>query len=232
MKLLNLINSKGRDAHIEYFPTAPKKQTLYITNAGQSVSSKRMVKSTVTAELLIQKAGSPSVVSQLLTEGDPEVDMETIGKYAAQTTRVYVNQNDQFIFNIHQKEMVYDFMGKLVDERKPKYMESTVGEESPLRTTRWMPRQEIYNKFVFVRKYQIKHVNSLTYDFLYEMVKELHDKQSFLLLGTGPKGAGPLVFENGGKPYRAFLEGRVDGERYLLLLHLSNLELKPLPIDK
>jgi len=29
-----------------------------------------------------------------------------------------------------------------------------------------------------------------------------------------------------GSPYRGFLEGRVDGERYILLLHLSNMELK------
>jgi hypothetical protein len=30
----------------------------------------------------------------------------------------------------------------------------------------------------------------------------------------------------GGKPYNAFLEGRVKKDSYCLLLHLSNLELK------
>ena len=50
-----------------------------------------------------------------------------------------------------------------------------------------------------------------------------------MLLGAGPKGADPLVFQEEGRPYRAFLEGRVRGEEYLLLMHLSNLELKPLP---
>jgi hypothetical protein len=29
-----------------------------------------------------------------------------------------------------------------------------------------------------------------------------------------------------GTPYRGFLEGRIDGENYILLLHLSNMELK------
>ena len=33
---------------------------------------------------------------------------------------------------------------------------------------------------------------------------------------------------NGGTSYRAFLEGRVDGDRYALILRLTNLELKPL----
>ena len=44
----------------------------------------------------------------------------------------------------------------------------------------------------------------------------------------GPKGVGPLVMANGGTSYRAFLEGRVDGDRYALILRLTNLELKPL----
>jgi hypothetical protein len=37
------------------------------------------------------------------------------------------------------------------------------------------------------------------------------------------------VFQDGGRTYRAYLEGRVQGGAYLLLLHLTNLELKPLP---
>jgi hypothetical protein len=31
---------------------------------------------------------------------------------------------------------------------------------------------------------------------------------------------------NGGTPYRAFLEGRVDGDKYALILRLTNMELK------
>jgi hypothetical protein len=49
------------------------------------------------------------------------------------------------------------------------------------------------------------------------------------MVGAGPKGNEPLVFQDGGRTYRAYLEGRVQGGAYLLLLHLTNLELKPLP---
>jgi hypothetical protein len=35
-----------------------------------------------------------------------------------------------------------------------------------------------------------------------------------------------LIFHSNGSPYRGFLDGRVDGEKYQLLLRLSNLELK------
>jgi hypothetical protein len=61
---------------------------------------------------------------------------------------------------------------------------------------------------------------------LYDIAKELHDKDSLALLGSGSKGVGPLVFQEGGKPYRAFLEGRIQEESYCLILHISNLELK------
>ena len=50
-----------------------------------------------------------------------------------------------------------------------------------------------------------------------------------VFVGTGSKGAGPLIFQRNGTPYRGFLEGRVDGDGgFLLVLHLSNMELKPL----
>jgi len=40
------------------------------------------------------------------------------------------------------------------------------------------------------------------------------------------KGNEPLVFQDGGKSYRCFLEGRVKENSYVLIMHLSNLEFK------
>ena len=51
------------------------------------------------------------------------------------------------------------------------------------------------------------------------------------MLAGGKSGKEPLVMNDGGKPYRAFLEGRVNGEKYILILHLTDQELKPLPKD-
>ena len=75
------------------------------------------------------------------------------------------------------------------------------------------------------------HINGLTYDFLFTMAEELEKKNSLMLLGGGPKSNQPLVLRRGGAPYRGFLEGRVRGDRYCLLLHLSNLELRA-PVDE
>ena len=81
-------------------------------------------------------------------------------------------------------------------------------------------------KVVFVKKYQLHHVNGLTFEFLYDIAKQLEDEQSLMIVGAGKNGKDPLVFQDGGKKYRGFLEGRTQGKKYLLVLHLSNLELK------
>ena len=57
------------------------------------------------------------------------------------------------------------------------------------------------------------------------MAKDLNDKNSFMMVGGG-KGNDPLVFNDGGKPFRGFLEGRVKDKGYCLILHLSNQEFK------
>jgi hypothetical protein len=70
------------------------------------------------------------------------------------------------------------------------------------------------------------HVDGVTYDFLFGMASELAKEGVVMLLGAGPKGVDPLVFQANGRPCRGFLEGRVEGERYQLLIHLSDMELK------
>ena len=49
---------------------------------------------------------------------------------------------------------------------------------------------------------------------------------SVMLLGAGPKSNQPLILRRGSTPYRGFLEGRTQGDKYCLILHFSNLELK------
>ena len=102
-------------------------------------------------------------------------------------------------------------------------------EGSPVRWTgKLIPREKAMRMFVFKKSYQIQHINGLTFDFLYDMAKKLADANAMMLVGGGPKGIAPLVMGNGGTPDRAFREGRVDGDRYALILRLTNLELKPI----
>ena len=58
------------------------------------------------------------------------------------------------------------------------------------------------------------------------MAKELEEKDSLMVVGAGAKSNQPLILRRGSTPYRGFLEGRTDGEKYCLILHFSNMELK------
>ena len=58
------------------------------------------------------------------------------------------------------------------------------------------------------------------------MASELEKDKAVMLLGTGEKGAGPLIFQANGRAYRGFLSGQVQEQKYRLLLHLSDMELK------
>jgi hypothetical protein len=105
-------------------------------------------------------------------------------------------------------------------------MSNVTGESIVQWSGRKFPKGETIRKFVFQRKVQIKHISGLTYDFLYAMAKDLHESDSLMFMGGGKKGNEPLILTQGGEPYRGFLEGRIDGDKYCLILHLTNMEVK------
>ena len=59
------------------------------------------------------------------------------------------------------------------------------------------------------------------------MAEELHKRDSLVLVGAGHRGKDPIIVERNGHPFRGFLEGRTQNGKYLLVLHLSSLELYP-----
>ena len=89
-----------------------------------------------------------------------------------------------------------------------------------------MPRSDLVRKFAIKRTMQLRHVDGVTFDFLFSIAKELDEKDSVMLLGAGDGGKAPLILQANGSGYRGFLEGRIKGDEFLLLLHLSNMELK------
>jgi hypothetical protein len=124
-------------------------------------------------------------------------------------------------------ELIFGSDGAERDRRIPVDTAANVNEESPVRWTgKKLPLAAVACRFVLKRSLQLKHVDGLTYDYLFAIAKELADEKVMVLLGGGAQGKEPLIFQMNGTPYRAFLEGRIDGARYQLLLHLSNMELK------
>jgi hypothetical protein len=166
-------------------------------------------------------------VSGALVEGDPEIDLEHVGRFLRETSRVYVDANGQIVHKVQFWEIVRNPDGSERERRPRKVLETNVAGGVPLRWSgKFVAKDEACRKYIFSGKVQLVHINGLTYDFLFGMAKQLEEKNSLLLVGAGPKSNQPLILKRGGTPYRGFLEGRTQGDKYCLILHFSNLELK------
>lgn len=201
----------------------------YLGPKGGQTYTRRVLKCTTEHDLdaLLANYGDLEKVGAALISGDPEIDIERFGQFLWNTSKVFINKDEELVFRVQQTELVRDTAGKLKTRRDRVSQEPNVDSEIPLRWTgKLIKKSEAIRRFVFTSKLQVVHINGLTYDFLYAMATELHNEQSLLLLGAGDDGKQPLIFRRGSTPYRAFLEGRIVDERYVLLLHLSNMELK------
>ncbi|MGB1016178.1 MAG: hypothetical protein ACPG4T_18730 [Nannocystaceae bacterium] len=165
---------------------------------------------------------------QALADGDPEIDIESVGRTLGDTQTVFLS-NKGAVLHASPKvvEVLFGTDGKEQGRKDPEDVPGNCNDDQPVRWTgRKLTKGDAITKFAFRRTVQIKHVDGLSHDFLFAMAKELHEENKLVLIGAGAKGKAPLIFQDNGKPYRGFLEGRIDGERYKLLLHLSDMELK------
>ena len=230
MPNVNLTDSRSRDAVVKAETTGVDEEVRYVDDSGQSAYTRKILKATVEHdfETLVKKYdGDAESLGKALVEDDPEVDMEICGLYLWGVSKVYVDSSDGIVYRIEQQEIVRGPDGSVREKRPRNRPEANVDSEIPLTWTgRKIDKDDAVRRFVFASKLQIVHINGLTYDFLYGMAKELAESNALMMVGGGSKGRDPLVFRRGSVPYRGFLEGRIDGDKYLLLLHLSNLELK------
>ena len=232
MRTINLANSKGRDGVVNSESVRRQLTVRWLDDKGRQTQTTRLLRGTLERDYarLLARHGDPAALSKALVEGDPEIDFEQFGMALGATSRVYVNSAMEIVHAIQEFEIVHNPDGT-VKERRPAVVNSqNVAAEAPLRWSgKLVKKADVYRRFVFVGKQQIVHINGLTYDFIYAMAKELEEKESLMVVGAGPKSNQPLIFQRGSTPYRGFLDGRTQGDKYFLLLHLSNLELKSSP---
>ena len=227
MRKLHLMNKENRDATVAISSLKYEKPfEMGIPN--KELKFKRYL--SATQENLHKNLASlyGDNYSSKLIEEDPEIDIETIGKFISGSDVVYLSSKGELLYSPPKTvEGIIAPDGTEKERRSPEDIPGNVDDELPVRWTgKKMPKSKVAVKFAFKRTIQIKHVDGLTYDYLFDMAKELQDEDVMVLVGAGQKGNEPLIFQANGMPYRGFLEGRVDGKKYQLLLHLSNMELK------
>ena len=230
MRKINLSNEAKRNAEVAFGTTFHRPTPTFKTSDGQKAKNERRVRATLATSDNSLLAQYGEELADILISADPEVDMEQFGKKVEGIKRVYLTPQGKVAYGVNLNEHVYLSDGTEKEVRPEQSTEANIAlNDVPLRWTgKLIPRSKAIRMFVFKKSYQVQHINSLTYDFLYDMAKKLAEADSMMLVGAGPKGVAPLVLQNGGTPYRAFLEGRVDGDKYALILRLTNLELKSL----
>ena len=234
MRKINLSNDTKRDAEVAFGTTFHRPTPVYKTADGKKSVNERRVRATMktTDEALLAQYGEG--LADALITGDPEVDMEQFCLKVEGLKKVFVVGGDlqsptqKVAYGVTLSEHVYLPDGTEKEVRPEQTTSANIALDGvPLRWTgKLIPRQKAMRMFMFKKSYQVQHVNGLTYDFLFDMAKKLADADAMMLVGGGQKGNEPLVMANGGTPYRAFLEGRVDGDKYALILRLTNMELK------
>ena len=229
MPNINISDARQRDAVVKAESTRQNRVVFYQDNKGLPAYTRKVLKGAVHQdyESMLEQFSSNEALAKALVEGDPEIDFERDGMFLWGTSRVYINPDEELVYRIRTEEVVYNPDGSIRERREQRLLEANIDAEIPLTWTgKLIAKSDAIRQFVFATKLQIVHINGLTYDFLYEMAKELHESKSLMVLGGGAKGKDPLIFRSRSLPYRGFLEGRIDGDKYILLLHLSNLELK------
>lgn len=224
---IHISNATNRDATVVATSTPASNGTIASKN-GKPVSFQRYVAAGEGRlnEDLIKSLGD--AYSQQLIDSDPEIDIEMVGRTIDGTNTVLLDKDNQPLYCAPEiMEIIYGPDGKEVERRTPVEIAPNVNEEVPVKWTgKMIPRTELLRKYGIKRTMQLRHVDGVTYDFLFAIAKELDEKDSVMLLAGGEGGKGPLVLQSNGSPYRGFLDGRIEGDKFLLLLHLSAMELK------
>lgn len=230
MRKINLSNAKKRDASLG-FEAKPSKSTIsQVLKDGTQKSNIKVLKSTLKTDIktLSQEFSDLEELSQAIIGSDIECDIETTGMMIGSTNKIYADEDNKIVFNVNLMEVQKDTEGNETSRKPLVQKDANISMDSlPIKWSgKALPKAAAIKKFVFTKHYQIRHVNGLTFDFLYAIAKELADKNSLMFVGAGEKGNEPLLLTSGGTSYRGFLEGRIKDDKYMLILHLTNLELK------
>jgi len=231
LRKIRLADHRGREATVVLVPRRRPPDSTYTDTSGSPVRFARLIKSTAETDhaALQSRYADPDSLAQALIDGDPEIDLETAGRETGPCDRVWVGADGQPLYSARFIEVAYDQEGNEITRREPVEVPANLVPDAP---PRWpgklIPRAEAVRRYAFTRAFQVRHTNSLEYDFLFGLAKHLEKRDAMALIGSGPKGTGPLILERNGTPMKGFLEGRTDGERYQLVLHLASFELKAL----
>lgn len=229
LRKIRLSDHRGREATVLLVPRRKPPSANFTDPSGSPVYFARLIKSTAETDhdALLSRYGDPESLARSLIDGDPEIDPESAGHEAGPCDRVHVGADGQPLYSARMIEVVCDSDGNEIARREPEELPANLVPDMPPRWSgKRIAKSEAARRYAFTRAYQVRHTNSLEFDFLFGLARYLEERKSLALVGSGPKGTGRLILERNGTPMKGFLEGRVKDGKYLLVLHLASFDLK------
>ncbi len=228
-----------QDAKVLAFSRYRKPPMFKKSKEGKEVKSNSLALFTSENDI-IEKIKKDEDVLQEFMDKDGEIDIELAGKMVGRTATMLLKANSELCYNFSEYEIKKDRMGKIIvceqcgevycDHRIKKQTTQNINEDD--KPVFWikkimMDKLEAIKNWSFDKSYQIVHTNGLTYKFLFEMAEKLHESNKLVLMGPIiDKKPQKLVLRTGMVPFFAWLEGRIQGDKYALILHGTSLKLK------
>ena len=230
---IRLADHRGRDAIVVLVPRqreGPRgpNAARYQDSSGGAVRFLRHIKATEQTgfEALLRRHPAPEDLAQALIDGNPELDLDVAGCEAGPCDRVYLDGDGRPLYSAEVIEVLRDRDGNELERRPPQIVPANlVPDTAPVWSGRLLSLSEAARRYAFARAYQVRHSNALEYDFLHGLAAYLEERESVVLVGSGPRGTGPLIPERNARPMKGLLEGRTQGKAYRLVLHLAAFEL-------
>lgn len=224
MKTIHLSTDDGKNARVPLLrgrSETPK--TVQVTPTGEEVLSKTVHRGNASIDL-------SSLEARALIEGDPEIDIDNVGKILPESSRAYRKPGQETMEgNFQVIVTTYGPDGAVRDKSPHKPKKANINALAAVTMGKRMPLAEMFRRFAFNNHYVLGHEDGIQHDFLLSIARDLEAKSEAATLGAGPKGNLPLIFKDGGTPTRAFLMGETDGDNYRLRVLLTRQELKVPP---
>ena len=108
MPEINVTNSAGRDAVVNAESVTVGNPVRWLDGQERQALSVRILKSTIDRDLdaLVEETGGLDQVGAALIAGDPEIDLESVGSFLRDPSRMFVDGNRQIVHKIRQWEVV------------------------------------------------------------------------------------------------------------------------------
>jgi hypothetical protein len=216
------------DTVVNLAPVRTIQKKFYTTTSGEKPINIRSI--IFDEEITSEKLQENKNLSKLLKEEDPEINFELAGKRIRQARRIIVDKEYNAVYTFQEFDVLERPTGETI-ERPYTVTYPNINETLPVRISdKYFSKEELLTRLVFSRSYYISHVDGVSYLFLYEIAKKLFELNRLVRVvayDQQTKKPSPLVLSVGGKKFpAAFLEGKIDGDKYFLILHLSDRELK------